>query len=249
MGTVPGEPTEGYAASMNIPKQPPEFEIIPHSRTRLAIGERVGRSRREIPHFDLFVQADATAIVSYRQRCKQSGGFAPTFNDLFIYIVARLLPEFPILNAWYEEEGLRVFKPVHLGFAVQTDQGVLLPTLFDANRKPLRQIGEEARELTELARSGRLRASLQQWAGFTISNVGPKDIDLFNAIISPPQTAILAIGPIGERPLVVGGALEARPTVWLVLTVDHRIVDGAVGAGFLSAVKRAVESWPGEDAE
>jgi pyruvate dehydrogenase E2 component (dihydrolipoamide acetyltransferase) len=231
---------------MKIPTQPPESELIPHSRTRLAIGERVGRSRREIPHFDLFVQADATAIVGDRERRKHRRGFVPTFNDLFIYIIARLMPQFPTLNAWYEPEGLRVFKPVHLGFAVQTDQGVLLPTLFDANRKPLRQIGEEARELTELARGGRLRASYQQWAGFTISNVGPKDIDLFNAIISPPQTAILAIGPVGKRPLAVGDALELRPTVWLVLTVDHRIVDGAVGADFLAAAKRAVESWAGE---
>jgi len=232
---------------MNVPKEPPAFEIIPHSRTRLAIGDRVSRSRREIPHFDLFAQTDVGPLVDYRNRRKESGdGFVPTFNDLFIYIIARLMPDFPILNAWYEEEGLKVFKPVHLGFAVQTDQGVLLPTLFDANQKPLRQIGEEARELTELARGGRLRASFQQWAGFTISNVGPRDIDLFNAIISPPQTAILAIGPIAKRPLVAGDAIVARPTVWLVLTVDHRIVDGAVGADFLSAVKQRIESWSGE---
>jgi len=232
---------------MNVPKEAPEFELIPHSRTRLAIGERVGRSRREIPHFDLFAQADVEALMADRERRKQRGDFVPTYNDLFVYIVARLLPDFPILNAWYTEEGLKAFKPVHLGFAVQTDQGVLLPTLFDANRKPLKQIGEEARELTELARNGKLRASLQQWAGFTISNVGPKDIDAFNAIISPPQTAILAIGPIAKRPVVVGDALAVRPTLWLALTVDHRIVDGAVGAGFLSALKGRLQSWSGEE--
>jgi pyruvate dehydrogenase E2 component (dihydrolipoamide acetyltransferase) len=230
---------------MNAPKGEPEYEIIPHSKTRLAIADRVGRSRREIPHFDLTAEVDATALIEYRDQCKQSGIFVPTFNDLFIYIVARLMPDFPILNAWYEEQGLRVFKPVHMGFAVQTDQGVLLPTVFDANRKSLRQIGEEAREMTEMARSGKLRASLQQWAGFTISNVGPKGIDMFNAIISPPQTAILAIGPIASRPVVLDDALGVRPTVWMVLTVDHRIVDGAVGADFLAAVKRAVESWSG----
>jgi len=234
---------------MNLPKEAPEFELIPHSRTRLAIGERVGRSRREIPDFDLFAQAEVGALVADREQRKRSGGFVPTFNDLFIYIVARLLPEFPILNAWYTEQGLKVFKPVHLGFAVQTDQGVLLPTLFDANRKPLKQIGEEARELTELARSGKLRASLQQWAGFTISNVGPTEIDAFDAIISPPQTAILAIGPIAKRPVVIDDAVAVRPTVWLVLTVDHRIVDGTVGAGFLSALKGRLESWAGEGDE
>ena len=232
---------------MNIPKEAPQFELIPHTPPRLAIGERVGRSRREIPHFDLFVQADAGALTAERDRRKQSGDFVPTYNDLFVYIIARLMPDFPTLNAWYEQEGLKVFQPVHLGFAVQTDQGVLLPTLFDANRKPLKQIGEEARELTQLARAGKLRASFQQWAGFTISNVGPQNIDAFTAIISPPQTAILAIGPIAQRPLVVGDEVMARPTVWLALTVDHRVIDGAVGAGFLSALKGRLESWSGEE--
>ncbi|HUT73572.1 MAG TPA: 2-oxo acid dehydrogenase subunit E2 [Armatimonadota bacterium] len=235
---------------MDVPKQAPEFELIPHTTTRVAIGERVGKSRREIPHFDLFAHADASALVAYRQRLKRAGdGWAPTFNDLFIYIVARLLPEFPMLNAWYAEEGVKRFKPVHLGFAVQTDQGVLLPTLFDANRKPLRQISEEAHELSELARGGRLRASYQQWGGFTISNVGPKRIEAFAAIISPPQTGILAIGPIAKRPLVVGDEVAARSTVWLTLTVDHRVVDGAVGAEFLAALMPRLEDWAGEEGE
>jgi len=234
---------------MDVPKQPPEFELVPHTRARQAIGDRVSRSRREIPHFDLFAQADTTALIEYRSRLKKSGDeFVPTFNDLFIYIVARIMPDFPVLNAWYTDEGTKMFKVVHLGFAVQTDQGVLLPTVFHANQKGLKQIGEEARELTELARSGKLRASLQQWAGFTISNLGPKGIDAFNAIISPPQTGILAIGPIAKRPFVAGDELTVRPTAWLALTVDHRVVDGAVGADFLSAVKQRVESWSGEGA-
>jgi len=235
---------------MNVPTAPPEFELIPHTRTRQAIGERVAKSRREIPHFDLFAQVDAGALVAYRDRRKREGAQqVPTFNDLFIYVVARVLPEFPILNAWHTDEGVKQFKPVHLGFAVQTEQGVLLPTLFDANRKPLRQISEDAHELTELARKGRLRASFQQWAGFTISNVGPKHIDAFNAIISPPQTGILAIGPIAKRPMVVDDELRVLPTVWLALTVDHRVVDGAVGAEFLSALKPRLESWTGEEGE
>ena len=233
---------------IEVPEEAPEFELVAHTRTRQAIGDRVGRSRREIPHFDLFSQADATALIAYRSELKARGEeFVPTFNDLFIYIAARVLPGFPVLNAWYTEEGTKLFKVVHLGFAVQTEQGVVLPTVFHADRKGLRQIGEEARALTELARAGRLRASLQQWAGFTISNMGPKGIDGFNAIISPPQTGILAIGPIAKRPYVRGEEVVARPTAWMVLTVDHRVVDGAVGADFLAAVKERVESWSGEE--
>jgi pyruvate dehydrogenase E2 component (dihydrolipoamide acetyltransferase) len=233
---------------MKIPKEPPQFDLIAHTRTRLAIGDRVGRSRREIPTFDLFAQVDVTALSGYRQQLKERGDAdIPTYNDLFVYTIARLLPEFPVLNAWYEPEGLKVFKEVHLGVVVHTHEGVLLPTLFDADQKGLGQISQDARELTELARKGKLRASLQQHAGFTVSNIGPAGIDSFTAIISPPQTAILTIGSIAQRPIVVEGEVIARPTAWLALTVDHRIVDGVVGARFLSALKERIESWAGEE--
>jgi pyruvate dehydrogenase E2 component (dihydrolipoamide acetyltransferase) len=235
---------------MDVPKEPPAFELIPLTRTRQAISERVSKSRQTIPHFDLFAQVDASALVEYRQRRKErEGEDAPTYNDLFIYIVARVLPGFPVLNAWYEESGLKTFAAVNLGFAVQTHEGVLLPTVFNANEKALRQISEEARELTRLAREGRLRASLQRYAGFTISNMGPSGIVGFNAVISPPQTGILAIGPLARRPLVAGDELAVRTTAWLTLTVDHRVVDGQVGASFLSALKERIESWSGEEGE
>jgi pyruvate dehydrogenase E2 component (dihydrolipoamide acetyltransferase) len=233
---------------MEIPKDSPEFDIVPHTRTRQAIGDRVGRSRREIPHFDLFAEADVSSLAEHRRRAKAEGGeTVPTFNDLLMYIIARLLPDYPTLNAWYEPDGAKLFKEVHLGFVVHTEEGVLLPTLFNADQKDLAQISSEARELTDLARSGRLRASLQQHAGFTLSNIGPTGIDGFNAIISPPQTGILTVGSIAQRPVVVDGEVAARPTAWLVLTVDHRVVDGVVGAQFLSAVKERVESWAGEE--
>jgi len=99
----------------------------------------------------------------------------------------------------------------------------------------------------EQARQGRLRASLQRHAGFTISNIGPVGIEGFNAIISPPQTGILAVGPIAERPWAADGQLSVRPTAWLVLTVDHRVVDGHVGAQFLAAIKQRAEAWAGEE--
>ncbi len=235
---------------MKIPKEPPQFDLIAHTRTRQAIADRVGRSRREIPTFDLFAQADVSALGAHRQQAKDRGDEGvPTYNDLFVYLVARLLPEFPVLNAWYEPENLKVFKEVHVGIVVHTQEGVLLPTLFNADRKDLAQISREAREITELARNGRLRASLQQHAGFTVSNIGPVGIDSFNAIISPPQTAILTIGSIAQRPVVVGGEIVARPTVWLALTVDHRVVDGVVAARFLSALRERVETWAGEESE
>jgi pyruvate dehydrogenase E2 component (dihydrolipoamide acetyltransferase) len=222
--------------------------LIPHTPTRRAIGDRVERSRREIPHFDLFSEADITALHEYREQKKSAkSGALPTYNDILIYIVARLLPDFPVLNAWYEAEGVRAFKVVNVGFVVHTHEGVVLPTVFDADRKSLDQISQDAREMTQLARAGKLRASLQRDAGFTLSNIGPVGIDAFNAIISPPQTGILAVGSIAPRPVVIDGGIAPRLTAWMALTVDHRVVDGVVGAEFLAALRQSIESWSGEE--
>jgi len=224
--------------------QKPAVQLIPHTPTRKAIGERVFKSQREKPTFWLQTQADCSRILQARETLKQSGAqVVPTYNDYFIKIVAGVLPEHPRLNGWYTEDGIEVFQQINVGFAVATDEGVLLPTMFDADKKSLEEIAVEARDLTQKARAGKLRASLQQYAGFTISNIGPVDIDSFEAIISPPQTGILAIGKLAPRPVVVEGELQLRPTVFLTLTVDHRCVDGAEGAAFLQDVKRAIEAW------
>ena len=234
---------------MGASRETPSSDLIPHTPARRAISDRVARSRREIPHFDLFCQADMTALHKYREQTKLArNGVAPTYNDILIYLVARLLPDFPVLNAWYEPAGVRVFKVVNVGFVVHTDEGVVLPTVFDADRKSLDQISQEAREMTQLARDGKLRASLQLDAGFTLSNIGPVGVDAFNAIISPPQTGILAVGSIAHRPVVVDGGILVRPTAWIALTVDHRVVDGVVGANFLAALRGRLESWTGEEA-
>jgi pyruvate dehydrogenase E2 component (dihydrolipoamide acetyltransferase) len=228
---------------MSTLREPP-YEMIEHTKTRLAVGERVSRSTREKPTFRMWAEVDAGRLVAGREARKKGGQEpVPTYNDLLIYLVARVLPRHPRFNAWYEETGLRSFKVVNLGFAVATEAGVMLPTLYDADKKSLEEIAVEAKQLTEQARAGRLRASLQMNAGFTISNIGPVAIDGFDAIISPPQTAILAIGPLADRPKVVNGKLEIRPTLSLVLTVDHRAADGAEAARFLVDIRQAIERW------
>ena len=222
----------------------PPFEMIEHTRARLAIGERVSRSTREKPTFRVWAEADAGRLVAHRQaRKKENRGPAPSYNDLLLYLVARVLPRHPRFNAWYEEAGLRSFKVVNLGFAVATEEGVLLPTLYDADKKSLDEIAAEAKQLTDQARAGRLRASLQMNAGFTISNIGPVAIDGFDAIISPPQTGILAIGPLVNKPRAINREIGIRPTLMLVLTVDHRAADGAEAAAFLTDIRKGIENW------
>jgi pyruvate dehydrogenase E2 component (dihydrolipoamide acetyltransferase) len=224
----------------------PPVTLIPHTPMRRAIGERVSQSQREKPTFFLQTQVDCSRLVAAREAVKASGAqVVPTYNDYFIKIVAGVLPNHPRLNGWYTDEGVEVFQRINVGFAVATEAGVMLPTVFDADKKSLEEIAAEARDMTEKARIGKLRASLTQFAGFTISNIGPVGVDSFTGIISPPQTAILAIGTMAPRPVVVAGGIQVRPTVILTLTVDHRCVDGAEGAAFLADVKSAIEAWAG----
>ena len=226
----------------------PEFEVTELSPIRRAIAAKVTQSVREIPQFSIRVAIDASALVSARSGMKKEigpAGVVPTFNDLLLYATARALVEHRALNAWLEGNSLKIGKSINVAFAVDTEQGVLLPVIRDADKKSLQEIASDTHELAELCQSGRIRASQQLGATFTISNLGAFGIDDFNAIISPPQVAILAIGAIKPRPFAAEGKLEIRDTVILTLTLDHRAVDGARGAAFLSSLAERLEDWEG----
>jgi len=212
----------------------PGFEVEELTRIRQAIGERTRTSIVEIPQFDMQVLIDAEALVAARNKRKQQDGVVPTYNDYLIKAVATVIKEYPAMNAWREGDEVKSLEPISIGFACATDDGVLLPTVFDADEKSLDEIAENTRELIEMARNGRLRASLQMGAGFTISNIGPTVVDQFNAIISPPQTAILAIGALKKRPMVVDDELAVCPSLYLTLTVDHGVLDATQAVPFLN---------------
>lgn len=218
-----------------------EFELVEHTRTRKAIGDRTLQSVNETPAFRVHKLVDVEALVAARKALKAtSPPVMPTFNDFLIKLVADLLPKYPRFNAWWTPEGLKLLKDVNIGFATATDQGVLLPTVLKASEKTLLEIASDTAEMVSMARQGRLRATLQMGAGFTISNIGPCGIDAFDAIISPPQTGILAIGSIMPRPVAEGTNVVVRQTMWLSLTVDHRSVDGADGGALLADLAAAI---------
>ncbi len=219
-----------------------EFELAEHTPIRRAIGDRTLQSVNEIPQFRVQKQVLADELLAFRTRLKEANsGSVPSHNDILIKLVALTLRDFPRLNAWWDPAGLKLLKEINVGFAVATEQGVLLPTVRAADSKSLDEIAAETKEMVELARGGRLRASLQMGAGFTISNIGPVGIDVFDAIISPPQTGILAISSIMPSPVVADGNIVVRNTMWLSLTIDHRSVDGSDGAQFVAAVAGRIE--------
>jgi pyruvate dehydrogenase E2 component (dihydrolipoamide acetyltransferase) len=215
----------------------PEFEIIEPTPIRRAIGARTQTSFRDIPQFDVTRQLRADGLVAARGALKAAGADPlPSFNDYLLKLTALALRDLPLLNSWYEDDVIKQLRPVNVGFVCETPEGILLPTVFDADRKPLAEIAAETRELVAAARAGKLRASLQKGAGFSVTNIGPTGVDFFNGIISPPQTAILAIGALAERPMVEAGQVVVAPTLYLTVSLDHRVHDGRNGAGFLAAM-------------
>ena len=212
----------------------PEYTLVELSPLRQAIGARTQTSFRDIPQFSASRQVVCGGIGEARATLRVAGADPlPSFNDFLLKLVGLTLREFPTFNAWLDEEGLKLLQPINVGFACDTEEGLLLPTLFDADSKPLAQIAQETRALIEQARVGRLRASLQRGAGFTISNIGPTGVDFFHGILSPPQTALLALGAVAQRPMVIMGEVVGAPTMYLTLTMDHRVHDGRHGAAFL----------------
>jgi len=242
---------------MPRPSREPEFDLVEIPPQRKAIGDRVSLSRREKPTFDMLIEVRADALVAARERYKAEAGdrVLPTYNDIIIKAVGDLLPQYRVLNAWIDEAGVKLLKPINVGFAAATPQGVVLPTVFEVDKKSVWDIAPETKDMVDLARNGRLRASLQMGAGFTVSNIGPVGVDVFSAIISPPQVAILTVGSMALRPVVDGGRswkpgaptadyrTVAAPTVNMVLTVDHRAIDGAEAAPFLKDLRDRLENW------
>jgi pyruvate dehydrogenase E2 component (dihydrolipoamide acetyltransferase) len=235
----------------------PEYELVQIPPVRQAIGDRVSQSTREKPTFVMFIEVRGEAMIAARERYRAEAGdkVVPTYNDIVIKAVGDLLAVHRNLNAWIDQEGLKLIKPCNVGFAAATPQGVVLPTVFDVDQKSVWEIAPETKEMVDLARQGKLRASLQMGAGFTVSNIGPTGIDAFTAIISPPQVAILTVGAMSLRPVVDRRgdwrpgqppgewSVVPAPTMTMALTVDHRVIDGAEATPFLSDLREKLESW------
>jgi pyruvate dehydrogenase E2 component (dihydrolipoamide acetyltransferase) len=156
--------------------------------------------------------------------------------------VATALAQHPEVNAHWLGDRIRIHHRVHLGMAVATDEGLIVPVIFDADGMRLSEIAAEARQLAKLARERKLKPEQYTGSTFSISNLGMMQIDQFTAIINPPEVAILAIGAAEDRPVVVNGELQTRKRLRVTMSCDHRAVDGAVGARFLVTLRRLVEN-------
>ena len=223
------EPAPSAAPAMAQPSP-----SVPFTGMRSTIARRMLASLQTTAQVTLFTECDVTELVRLREHLRRE--FELTYTDLIIQAVARALEKHPRLNASLEGDQMVLHSDIHIGMAVALDEGLIVPVVRDANRKPLRAIARETKELAERARSGSLGLDEVSGATFSVSNLGRFGIDGFTPIINPPEVAILGVGRILEKPAAYHGAVALRQMMTLSLTHDHRLVDGAPAAAFLHTV-------------
>jgi pyruvate dehydrogenase E2 component (dihydrolipoamide acetyltransferase) len=214
------------------------------SQMRRTIARRMAESTRTVPHFFLTTTVDATEMVKLRKQIVEQmadSGDKITFNDLIVKGAALALRKVPEVNVSFAEDSLIRHSHIHIGIAVATDRGLIVPVLRDVDQKTLSQIGRETRDLAERANSGKLQPPEYTGGTFTISNLGMFGVEQFNAVINPPEAAILAVGAIQREPAEHEGEIVLRDRMKLTLSVDHRALDGAIGARYLQALKQLLE--------
>ena len=221
----------------------PAYEEIPNSTMRKVIARRLTEAKRDVPHFYLTVDCEIDALLQGRALLNAGAdGVKLSVNDFIVRAVALALRKVPAANASWGEEAIRRYRDVDISVAVATESGLITPIVRNADRKGLAEISAEIKVLAAKAREGKLKPEEFQGGGFTISNLGMYGIKSFSAIINPPQGCILAVGAGEQRPVVKNGALAVANVMTVTLAVDHRVVDGAVGAQFLAAFKPLIEN-------
>jgi pyruvate dehydrogenase E2 component (dihydrolipoamide acetyltransferase) len=218
------------------------------SPVRRITAERMAVSARTVAPVTLTTEADATELARIRATLKAeldgTGPAIPSFTDMIVRFVALALIEHPALNATFAVDALMLHEQINIGIAVDTERGLLAPVVRDAASKSLRTIAVESARLVELARAGTINTADLNGGTFTISNLGMFEIDAFTPIINLPESAVLGVGRVVARPVVVdeeNETIEVRKMMALSLTFDHRVVDGAPAARFLQRVKQMIE--------
>jgi pyruvate dehydrogenase E2 component (dihydrolipoamide acetyltransferase) len=231
-------------AARPLPAAPGEgFTDTPLSQMRKTIARRLAQSIGPVPTFYLTSEVDMERVAEAREAMLAAGSEVKvSFNDIIIKAVATALRQHPACNAWWQDDHIRYWHEVHIGMAVAIEDGLITPVICHADRKTLREIGAEARDLAGRARERRLTPEEYTGSTFSISNLGMLDIDEFTAVINPPESGILAVGRIVQKPVEHAGAMALRRRMRLTMSCDHRVIDGATGARFLQTLKAMLEN-------
>ncbi len=223
-----------------------KFDEVPHSNMRKVIAQRLSESKQTVPHFYLTVDCEIDKLLALRSDLngrspEGDGAYKLSVNDFVVRAVALSMRKVPMVNVSWTDAAMRVYKSIDVSVAVAIDGGLITPIVRNADHKGLAEISVEMKDLAARARDGKLAPEEYQGGGFSISNLGMFGVKDFSAIINPPQSCILAVGAGEQRPMVKDGALSVATVMSCTLSVDHRAVDGALGAQFLQAFKGMIE--------
>jgi pyruvate dehydrogenase E2 component (dihydrolipoamide acetyltransferase) len=241
-------PPTGLPAGARAGVQPVELAapdrdvIVPVTGVRQVIFNRMGESSRAVAHVTLTTEADATRLVELRDELNAAQTEMKLgFTAMLALLVSRALMKYPYMNATLREDGVHQHAFVNLGVAADTERGLLVPVIRDAHRKGLQELSADLARLGEQARTGKITPDELRGGTFTITNLGQYEIDAFTPLVNQPETAILGLGRIAQKPAAHAGQLALRWMVTLSLSFDHRLVDGAPAARFIQQVKKYIE--------
>jgi pyruvate dehydrogenase E2 component (dihydrolipoamide acetyltransferase) len=219
-----------------------ELQVQELTRLQRTVSRRMAESKATAPDFALDVDIDMSLCVELRERLKQVESKPPSFNDMVVKACANALREHPRVNAAYRDGKFELYSRVNVGVAVAANDALVVPTVFDADRKSLGEISRTVQSLATKVRDGKITPPELSGGTFTVSNLGMYGVDRFTAVINPPQAALLAVGALRKRPVVDdGGRIVARDMMTATLVCDHRILYGADGAQFLARVRELLE--------
>jgi len=246
------------AAAKGLPSAPsvpgfqafgePEFDLHPHSMMRKTIARRLQESKQFVPHFYLTVDCEIDRLLKAREEVNAGapkegkGAFKLSVNDFIIKACAVALKQVPAANASWSDEGVKLYKTADISVAVAIPNGLITPIIRRAEEKRLTDISSEMKDLAGRAKAGKLKPEDYTGGSFSLSNLGMFGIKDFAAIVNPPQGCIMAVGAGEQRPVVKNGALAVATVMSCTLSVDHRVVDGAIGAEYLAAFKKLIEN-------
>ena len=217
-------------------------EEVKNSQMRKAIAKSLVNSKFSAPDFSLTIEVDMDNAIASRKTINSIPDTKVSFNDMVVKACAMALQKHPQVNTSWNDNATLYHKHIHVGVAVAVDEGLLVPVIKHTNSLSLTQIGSAVRDLAGKARNKKIQPNEMQGSTFTVSNLGMFGIDNFTSIINQPNSAILSVGAIVEKPVVKNGQIVVGNTMKLTLTCDHRTVDGAVGAQFLQTLKTYIEN-------
>ena len=230
-------------ATAKLPEVPParSVEAPGVSTVWRIMAERMTASWTTTPHFYLVREVNVSRLVSWLEKARKQTGAHVTYTDLLVKLVAAAISQHPAVNASWKDGAIVRNADINIGLAVAIDDGLVVPVLHRADTLSLAELATRREDLVSRAQAGKLRPPDIQGGGFTISNLGMYGVDAFNAIVNPPQAAILAVGRIADRVVALNGQPAVQPTMVLTLSCDHRALDGARGAQFLGALAELIE--------